>query len=172
MPQPVSGTLPGSPAQGENSELQNKYLTFWADNQLYGMPIRDIEQIIQMQPIISIPEFPPYAKGIIRLRGEVIPTVDMRLRLGKEEIPYNDHTCIIISSVGRGLMGFIVDGVCEVSDIAPDQIASPPVISGGSSNAYLTGIGRDKDKIALLLDPHKIVGLEQLEAMQNMALSQ
>lgn len=171
MPQPVIDTLSGTLVQGENSELQNKYLTFWEDKQLYGMPIQDIQQIIQMQPIISIPEFPPYAKGIIRLRGEVIPVIDMRLRLGKEEIPYDDHTCIIISSIGKGLVGFIVDRVHEVSDITPDQIASPPAASRDPSSAYLTGIGRDKDNISLLLDPHKIVGIEQLEAMQNAALS-
>ena len=70
-----------------SGELQNEYLSFWADRQLFAVPIREVRQIIRMQKIVEVPDYPPYARGIINLRGDIIPIIDVRMRLGKPEIP-------------------------------------------------------------------------------------
>lgn len=104
--------------EDSRSEMEGKWLTFWLDRQLFGVSIANVEQIVSMQPITEIPEYPVYAKGIISLRGNIIPLIDLRLRLGKQEAEYNDHTCIIIISTKSGQFGFIVDEVDAVSSIA------------------------------------------------------
>lgn len=142
------------------SEVEGKYLTFWTDQQLFGIPIAEIEQIVQMQEITSIPEFPSYARGIIHLRGGIIPVIDMRLRLGKMPIEYNDHTCIIIITINEKMIGFIVDGVEEVTSIEDDDIAPPPQMSGAVSDEMLTGVSKLNDHIVLLIDTRKIAGEE------------
>lgn len=146
---------------GENhlSEMQGKYLTFWTDNQLYGVPICDVVQIVGIQEITQIPEFPAYAKGIIKLRESIIPVVDVRLRFHKEEVPYDERTCIIVTNINELNVGFIVDAVDEVADISDEQISPPPKVSNEVSinNAYLTGIGKVSTGVVLLLDTNKIL---------------
>lgn len=141
-----------------DNELRDKYLTFWADQQLFGVPIADVMQIVGMQEITQVPEYPYYAKGIINLRGEVIPVLDMRLRLGMSEVDYHDRTNIIVINHNDSLSGIIVDGVDEVTTIPADRIAPPPSVSNDSTNQYLKGIARYQnlndtaEKTVLLLD--------------------
>ena len=85
--------------KNEQAELGMRYLTFRTDGQIFGLPITEIVQITQMQEIIELPEHLPYVKGIINLRGQIIPVIDVRLRLGKPEVPPDEHTCIIITHV-------------------------------------------------------------------------
>lgn len=148
------------------SEMQGKYLTFWTDNQLYGVPIADVVQIIGIQEVTTIPEFPEYAKGIINLRGAIIPVVDVRLRFHKEEIPYNERTCIIVTNINEVNIGFIVDAVDEVADISDDQISPPPKVSSEATvnNAYLTGIGKMENRVVLILDTNKILTDNEFDA--------
>ncbi|MEG0542194.1 MAG: chemotaxis protein CheW [Angelakisella sp.] len=143
------------------SEMDGKYLTFFTDNQLFGVSIADVVQIVGMQGITEIPEFPHYAKGIINLRGAIIPVIDMRLRLGKLEAEYNERTCIIVTNINERYIGLIVDQVDEVADIANDLIAPPPTVSG-TGESYLTGIGKLTNKVVLLMDARKLLGNEQL----------
>lgn len=156
-----------------SDELKGKYLTFWTDSQLFGVPIADVVQIVKVQEITEIPEFPSYAKGIINLRGNIIPVVDVRLRFGKEEIPYTDHTCIIITNISsmnsanNSLMGFIVDGVEEVTDIPDEEISAPPRMNADLTNAFLTGVGKHDKKVVLLIDTMKILGDEQFSMLQD-----
>ena len=144
------------------SEMEGKYLTFATDHQLFGVPISDVVQIIGMQEIIEIPDFPHYAKGIINLRGEIIPVMDMRLRLGRVEAQYNERTCIIVTSIKERYMGLIVDHVDEVTDIAEELIAAPPTVSSDMGESYLTGIGRLTNKVVLLMDIKKLLGNSDL----------
>lgn len=145
----------------DTSEMEGKYLTFWTEKQLFAIPIADVVQIIQFQSITEIPEFPYYAKGIINLRGSIIPIVDMRLRFGKEEIPYDDHTCTIVTNIADQLIGLVVDGVEEVTDIEPEEISAPPAMNGDSASSYLTGVAKHEDRVILILDTRKILGEEQ-----------
>lgn len=147
------------------SEMKGKYLTFWTDGQLFAIPISDVVQIIQIQSITLVPEFPPYAKGIINLRGSVIPVIDVRLRFGKEEIPYDDHNCIIVTSIYNRLVGFIVEKIEEVTPIPNEEISPPPKMSHDFTTTFLTGIGKHETKVILLLDTQKILSLEQMNML-------
>jgi purine-binding chemotaxis protein CheW len=154
-------------SQGSD-EMYGKYLTFWADNQLFGIPIADVVQIVGVQTITKIPEFPDYAKGIINLRGSIIPVIDVRLRLHKEEIPYDERTCIIVTNIQESLIGLIVDSVNEVANIEDENISQPPKITKDTTNAYLTGITKLQDKVVLLLNSEKILKNEEvLEIIQD-----
>lgn len=156
-------------------EMKGKYLTFWADRQLFGIPIATVVQIVGMQKITEIPEYPHYAKGIINLRGSIIPVIDIRIRLGKPETEYNDRTCIIVVNIESSSenFGFIVDGVEEVTNIDDEQISAPPQVEGGFENQYVTGVARqaveDKgaERIILLMDISKILGREDFNALSS-----
>ena len=148
-------------------DTERRYLTFWTDGQLFGVSITDVVQIVGLQEMTELPDYPDYVKGIINLRGQMILLIDVRLRFGKAEIPYNDRTCIIIIHVGHSNFGLIVDEVDEVTDISPDKIAPPPKVNTEQIDTYLTGIaqlagGSQKDRIALLLHTAKILGETEL----------
>lgn len=138
----------------EISEMNGKYLTFWTAGQLFGIPIADVVQIVGMQEITSMPEFPPYAKGIMNLRGSIIPVIDVRLRFNKPENEYNERTCIVVTNIKNALIGFIVDEVDEVIKIDEEQISKPPQVSSERSEAHtnLSGIGKLEKKIVLLIN--------------------
>lgn len=147
------------------SEMEGKYLTFWIDKQLFGVPIADVMQIVGMQAITEIPEFPDYAKGIINLRGSIIPLIDVRLRINKAEEEYNERTCIIVCSINEKQLGFIVDEVNEVTAIDNENIDPPPLISESSSNAYVTGVAKHGNNIVLLMDVCRMLTGETLEGL-------
>lgn len=160
-----------SSIQNELEGKQGKYLTFWVDSQLFGISIAYVEQIISMQEITPIPEYPDYAKGIISLRGSIIPLIDIRLRLGKQEAEYGERTCIIVTNISDRFFGFIVDEVDEVTEILERQISLPPKMNGEIANSYLTGIARletedrKADRIVLIIDTVKILGEDELEVL-------
>ena len=152
-------------------EPVHKWLTFRLDGQLYGASIVHAEQIISMIPVTAMPEYPAYAKGVIDLRGTIIPVIDLRLRFGKPEAQYTEHTCIITCRVEDDLIGFIVDEVDAVIDIDPERISPPPRVSEDPAARYLTGIARAagdagaKEKIVLCLDVTKILRREELKTL-------
>lgn len=143
--------------QDAHSEMDGKYLTFLTDGQLFGVPIADVVQIVGIQQITEVPEFPHYAKGIINLRGSIIPVIDMCLRLNKPERPYDERTCIIVTLINETAIGFIVDAVDAVTDISEELISPPPSISKESASEYLTGIARTESGIVLLLSTQRIL---------------
>lgn len=140
------------------SEMEGKYLTFWMGDQLFALPIADVVQIVGVQPITEVPEFPYYAKGVIDLRGSILPIIDFRLRLGKEEIPYGERTCFIVTKISDQLVGIAVDSVSEVFYFPPEEVAPPPEVSGDNTNRFFIGIGKNDDKMVLLLDTKKVTG--------------
>jgi len=165
-------------AEERADELNLRYLTFRTDNQLFGLPIREIVQITQMQEIIVLPEQPHYVKGIISLRGQIIPVIDVRLRFGKKEAGYTERTCIIITHVQGSDFGLIVDEVDEVTDIQEEQVSPPPKIGAAADNKendYITGIarltesGKEKERVVLLLHAGKILGEAELSSLSQAA---
>lgn len=151
----------------EISEMEGKYLTFFTDNQLFGVPIADVVQIVGMQDITNVPEFPHYAKGIIDLRGTIIPVIDIRLRLNKAEKEYDERTCIIVTQIDTAVIGFIVDAVDAVTDISENNISPPPVVSGDHQNEYITGVAKHEGRVVLLMNTSKILSDNVLESVMN-----
>lgn len=152
----------------DEDTLKDKYLTFYTDKQLFGILISEVVQIVGIQEITAVPEFPSYAKGVINLRGIIIPIIDVRLRLKKEEMQYNERTCIIVTNINGSHIGFIVDSVNEVTNIYNDNISNPPQMGTDYVNTYITGIAKLNNDIVLLIDLKKILNDNELEIITNL----
>lgn len=157
---------PGS--EDENSE-KGKYMTFKSGNEYFGLAIQYVNEIIQMQEITSIPETEDYIKGLINLRGKVVPVIDVRLRFKQEQQEYNDRTCIIVINVKSAVVGLIVEKIAEVVEINEQNILPPPKIGHAdkAQNKYVYGIGKVGNSVKLLLDPDKLLNDEDLSATEQ-----
>ncbi len=129
-----------------------KYLTFSLANQEYGVEILKVREIIGMVPITTVPRTPEFVKGVINLRGKVIPVVDLRLKFGMESIEQTDETCIIVVDVLGIEMGVIVDRVSEVLDIAEENIEDTPSFGTNVNTDFILGMGKKDSQVAILLD--------------------
>lgn len=150
----------------------NKYLMFNLGNEEYGIDITRITAIEELPQITVIPDMPDFVKGVINLRGKVIPAVDLRLRFGLKAREYDDRTCIIIVSINRNTIGLIVDIVSEVHEIRKDDIGPPPSFKDASGKEqYIEGLAKKGDEVKIILDVHKIISNEDkgmLEQSQKM----
>lgn len=153
----------------ELNATSEKYLTFLIDKQFYAFHINDVVEIIEMVDITPVPEFPDYAKGIINLRGVLIPIIDVRLRFCKNEMDYNERTCIIILSLKGIQVGFIVDTVDEVIDIDKANISGVPKISDKKTRKYIEGVGKLTNKIVMLVNAQKMLNDEEMKDLENMS---
>jgi len=149
----------------EEDTQKNRFLTFSLDKETYGVEIKYVIEIIGIQTITEIPELPEYIKGIINLRGKIIPVMDVRLRFKKDPLEYNDRTCVIIVDMNEILIGLIVDKVAEVVRIAEEDIIEPPKINKEIKNIYIKNIGRIGDNVKLLLDCEKLLTEDELEGL-------
>ena len=137
------------------------YLTFAVGEEDYGVGISYVTEIINVQAITEVPELPPYIKGIINLRGKIIPVMDVRVRFNKETKAYNDRTCIIVVDIGDTGIGLIVDMVREVMHIDESDIVPPADgASNGAGNCYISGIAKTGERFKLLLDIERLVSDE------------
>ncbi len=143
-----------------------KYLTFSLADEEYGVEILKVREIIGVMDITSVPQMPTHVKGVINLRGKVIPVVDLRLKFGMPPAEYTDATCIIVVDVGA-LMGIIVDTVQEVLDIDGQHIDPPPPLGGAVDTTYVMGMGKVKDSVKILLDIDKVLNEEKPFAQEQ-----
>ncbi|HQL53921.1 MAG TPA: chemotaxis protein CheW, partial [Phycisphaerae bacterium] len=128
-----------------------KYLTFSLAAEEYGLEILKVREIIGIMDITAMPQMPPYVKGVINLRGKVIPVIDLRTKFGLESAEYTEQTCIVVVDVGS-LVGVIVDTVQEVLDIDGTQIDPPPPLGASVDTTFIMGMGKVKDDVKILLD--------------------
>jgi purine-binding chemotaxis protein CheW len=145
-------------------ELGGKYLTFSLANEEYGLEILKVREIIGIMDITAMPQVPPEVKGVINLRGRVIPVIDLRLKFGMEPTDYTEQTCVVVVDVGA-MVGVIVDTVQEVLDIKSDQIDPPPPLGAAVNTQYVMGMGKVKDDVKILLDIDKVLGSNQMQAL-------
>lgn len=150
----------------EEDTQKDKFLTFKIENEFYGIEIKYVIEIIVIQDISKVPELPEYIKGIINLRGKIIPVMDVRLRFKKEEKEYNDRTCIIIIEMGDTFMGLIVDSVSEVVNIPDGELVNPPEVSR-YNNEYIRAIGKTSNGIKLILDCNKLLSYEDVKSLSS-----
>lgn len=135
------------------------YLTFALADEMYGVEILAVQEIIQMAPITTVPRVAESVRGVINLRGKVIPVVDLRKKFGMESIDDTNQTCIVVVQVeqeGRATtVGIVVDRVAEVQDISAGQIEPPPAFGAAVDTSFILGIGKVGDKVVILLDIHR-----------------
>lgn len=143
---------------------KDKYVTFQSGNEFFGLKIEYVNEIIVFQEITEIPESADYVKGLINLRGKIIPVVDVRLRFHQEPIPYTDRTCIIVINFDNLVVGLIVEKIAEVVEIPAENILPSPSIgkNDNSKNQFVSGIGKVGDDVKLLLDPARLLRDEDL----------
>lgn len=149
----------------ENHE--NKYLSFKLGKEEYGINIKYITEIIGLQNITHLPELPVYVKGVINLRGKVIPVIDVRLRFGKEERAYDERTCMIVTHINEMSVGLIVDMVSEVLDIASKQIDPPPKMSKSAESRFIQGLGKVEEEVKIILDINNLLYEDDMELIAN-----
>lgn len=144
---------------------KGKYLTFNLGQESFGIEIKYVTEIVGLQPITVIPEVAEYVKGIINLRGKIIPVIDIRLKFKKVPVAYDDRTCIIVIEISGISVGLIVDQVAEVMDISDEHIVPPPDAKTGFSNRYIKGIGNIGSEVKLLLDGEKLLTADEAESL-------
>lgn len=150
----------------EEDTQKGKYLTFSLGSEFYGIEIKYVTEIIGLQPITEIPELPEYIKGIINLRGKIIPVMDVRLRFKKSFKEYYDRTCVIVIDIKDVSVGLIVDSVSDVLSIDDEQIVPPPHMSQGG-NKYIKAIGKVGNEVKLILDCNKLLNDDDIEILEN-----
>lgn len=167
---------PGNTVDGETAsttDREGKYLTFSLGGEEYGIGILKIREIIGMLPITSVPETPHFVKGVINLRGKVIPVVDLRLRFGMPLIAYTERTCIIVvemrSAGGLVSVGIVVDAVSEVLNIKADEIEAPPAFGARLNTDYILGMAKMGRGVKLLLDIDRVLASQDLSVMKDAA---
>ena len=154
--------------QTDEQVRENKYLLFKLGEEEYGVNIATVQAIEEMQPIIAVPDMPAYIKGVINLRGKVIPVVDLRLNFNMEEREYDSRTCMIIGMVDGKHIGLIVDTVSEVEEIPESKISPPPEFESGSRREqFIAGIGMVDQQVRILLDISKLFGQRELDTMHK-----
>lgn len=152
-------------AAAETDGQDGKYLTFFIGEECYGLEIRHVTEIIGMQKVTSVPDVPAYLKGVINLRGKVIPIMDVRLRFGLPSREYDDRTCIVVIHVDAHIVGLVVDTVSEVLDIGAAQIEKAGALAG-RGKGYIQGLGKVGEDVKILLDADRVLSDVDFENMQ------
>lgn len=155
------------------SDREGKYLTFTLADCEYGISILKIKEIIGMIDVTTVPQTPDYIKGVVNLRGKVIPVVDLRLRFGIEYNEYTDRTCIIVVEMdgvsGTILTGIVVDAVSEVLNIKADDIENTPAFGVKLETEYILGMAKMDHNVSILLDIDRVLTEENKEVLTNVS---
>jgi two-component system chemotaxis sensor kinase CheA len=141
--------------QLDGAQLGGKHLTFLLDQEEYGVPIREVQEIVRMPSVTPVPNSAPHLRGVSNLRGRIFPVLDLRVRLGMKPVTLTDETRVIVIASELGAIGIVVDRVCEVEEISPATIGKTPSI--GASTEYVRGVGISGDRAQFLLDVGRVV---------------
>jgi purine-binding chemotaxis protein CheW len=164
-------------ARNENAQkkvfedLAGKYLTFKLADEEYGIAILTVVEIIKMMEVTPVPRTPSFVRGVINLRGKVIPVIELREKFGMSHKEDTEETCIIVVKVdskdGELEMGVIIDNVSEVADISADQIESPPQFGVTCDTEFILGMAKAADSVKILIDINRVLNVEELSAMTS-----
>ncbi len=155
------------------AQKQGTYLTFHLREEEYGIAILDVKEIIGMMTVTPIPKTPAFVKGVINLRGKVIPVIDLRLRFGLEAVDYDERTCIIVVEVpgpaGEISLGLVVDRVNEVANIKEDDVEDTPSFGIDLDTKYILGMAKSGTGVKILLDIAKVLGDAEMAELARAA---
>jgi len=153
-------------AAAQSDVRAGKYLTFQLSNEEFGIRVLKVREIMGIQEITAVPQTPAHIKGVINLRGKVVPVVDLRLKFGLAAADYTQRTCIIVTQVqgesGPVMMGIVVDGVSEVLNLTGAEIEDTPDFGEEISGSYLLGMAKVKGKVKILLDIDRVLSTQDL----------
>ncbi|HBT76858.1 MAG TPA: chemotaxis protein CheW [Planctomycetaceae bacterium] len=137
--------------------LKDMYLSFRLGDEDYCLEIRHVTEIVGIQKVTEVPDMPHYVRGVVNLRGQVIPVIDMRLRFNMPGREYDERTCIVVVSLRGGQVGLVVDTVNEVRSIEEGSVSPPPKGGGAESAQYIRGLGKVGDSVKIILDTNKLL---------------
>ena len=161
-----------SESVGGVQNLEGKYLTFALGKEEYGIGILKVREIIGLMEITAVPHTPAYIKGVINLRGRVIPVLDLRLKFDMPSEEYTERTCIIVVEVqGESAavqVGMLVDSVSEVLNVVDQEIEPPPAFGGSTETAFILGMAKVKGEVKILLDADRVIGTAELAHFESM----
>ncbi len=161
--------MEASAIKEDTSVHEGKCLTFALGNEEYGVEILKVREIMGLMEITTVPQTPEYMKGVINLRGKVIPIIDLRLKFAMPEVEHTKETCIIVVEVGSEQIGIIVDSVSEVTDIKGEDIEEATSFGQGIDSNFIMGLGKVKEKIIILLDIERVLSSEEMEIVGQLA---
>jgi purine-binding chemotaxis protein CheW len=168
----ATATLNMDTAAALTDARAGKYLTFHLINEEFGVRVLKVREIMGVQEITAVPQTPSHVKGVINLRGKVIPVVDLRLKFGLPAAEYNQRTCIIVVQVqgdsGPILMGVVVDGVSEVLNLTAAEIEDTPDFGQDMAVQYLLGMAKVKGKVKILLDIDRVLSCQELNNLSEL----
>jgi len=169
----MQSTLTPSPASAPAlilDERAGKYLTFMIGKEEFGVGVLKVREIMGIQDITAVPQTPPYLKGVINLRGKVIPVIDLRLKFGLPSIDYTQRTCIIVVQVKSEatllVMGIVVDEVSEVITMAAGEIEDTPDFGASVATTYILGMAKIKGKVKILLDINEVLTNQEIHGLE------
>jgi purine-binding chemotaxis protein CheW len=155
------------------ADREGKYLTFSMANEEYGIGILKIKEIIGMMPITTVPQTPEFVKGVINLRGKVIPVIDLRLRFGMDAIDYTERTCIIVveieGSAGTVQIGIVVDAVSEVLNVNAEDVEETPTFGAKLNTDYILGMAKMEGGVKILLDIDQVLSEQEIGLLEKAA---
>jgi len=164
----ASGSMPGnaSAANRPADDVAAQYLTFTLGEEVFAMDIRTVREIIQYGPMTTVPLMPSFVRGVINLRGAVVPVIDLQARFGRPAAEVSKKTCIVIfDSVREGErveLGLMVDAVSEVIEIAPGQIEPPPNFGTAVRRDFILGMGKVNGRFVIVLEPDKAFDVSEM----------
>jgi len=171
MPPTMLSAKEATPAQADGRA--GKYLTFQLANEEFGIRVLKVREIMGLQEITAVPQTPAHIKGVINLRGKVVPVIDLRLKFGIPAAEYTQRTCIIVTQVqaesGAVLMGIVVDGVSEVVNLTGSEIEDTPDFGEQIAGRYLLGMAKVKGKVKILLDIDKVLSTQEIHHLGSLA---
>ena len=150
------------PVDRKGGRAAGKFLTFFLGGKEYGLEILKVQEIIRLMDITPVPRTPDFIRGVINLRGKMIPVVDLRLKFKMESIGFTHRTCIIVVHTNGVEMGIIVDRVSEVLDVSSEDIEETPSFGVSVNTDYILGMGKAEGKVRILLDIDKVLSTEEV----------
>lgn len=160
----------------EQDKYIRQYLTFQQDQDVFAIDIRQIKEVLEIRPITTIPRSDDFMRGVINLRGQVVPVIDLKLKFGFAKTEFSVDTCIIILELSIGgescLFGVLADSVREVIDLEEECIAPPPKIGSNVDTIFIYGIGKCAEEFVVILDAFKLCSEEELDAINNVMVSE
>ncbi|MCP4671130.1 MAG: purine-binding chemotaxis protein CheW [Desulfobacula sp.] len=169
----ANNSEPVDPSIKATTDKEGKFLTFTLEDEEYGISILTVKEIIGMMPVTSVPRTPDFVKGVVNLRGKVIPVIDLRLKFAMGEIPYTDRTCIIVVEIDADtstiLIGIVVDAVSEVLNVRNQDIEETPTFGAKLDTDYILGMAKMEGGVKILLDISKVLSQEEMNQLENVS---
>ncbi len=156
---------------GTDSVETNQYLTFKLDNEIFGLAISKVREVLDFTTVTRVPQTPPYMRGVINLRGSVVPVIDLHQKFGLSQTQKTVNTCIVIVEIMMEdeitILGALADSVQEVLNIEPDQIEPAPRIGTKLNTEFIRGMGKNNDEFIILLDIDKVFSHTEMASVQD-----